>query len=143
MKLSEGNRQAFLIAAHQAVEEQAAAYVNDLLHGRRQQLDYPPNGGFTDEEETALKQLQDNMVLHSALRKVLASCAAGTVFDLLNLIDGTNDPEHGDWSGVRLVDRQEEMEEHWEFLHDAFFDTYWNWRETRQNTNWRLDLLPD
>jgi hypothetical protein len=45
--------------------------------------------------------------------------------------------------GVMLVDRPDEIEEHWQFLHDAFFETYWDWRAMRRNRTWRLDNLPD
>jgi hypothetical protein len=30
-----------------------------------------------------------------------------------------------------------------EFLHDDFFESYWDWREKRKNKDWRLDLLPE
>ncbi|GAA3979551.1 hypothetical protein [Hymenobacter antarcticus] len=142
MQLSEENRHTFLLAVHQLIEEYASGSANDLLQGRTDQLDYPPNGGFTTEEQESLKQLQDNVVLQSAMRKVLASCAGGVVFGLLNLIDGTNEPEHGDWSGVMLVDEAEAAGGS-EFLHDDFFESYWDWREKRKNKDWRLDLLPE
>ena len=131
-----------LLAIHQSIEEQAAIGANNLFQGRATGIDYPPNGGFTTEEQEALKLLQRNSVLQAALRKMLASCAAGVVFDLLNLIDGTSDPEHGDWDGVSLIDKTEEVEAG-EFLHDDFFSTYWDWRHKWKNKNWRLDLLPD
>ena len=140
MQLSEENRQTLLLAIHQSIEEQAGKGANNLFQGRANGVDYPPNGGFTTEEKEALKLLQSNILLQSALRKTLASCAAGVVFDLLNLIDGTSDPENGDWSGVSLIDKAEEADE---FLHDEFFSTYWDWCQKRKNKNWRLDLLPD
>ncbi len=143
MQFSEENRQTLLVALHQVVEEQAVAHANELVRGRSQRLDYPSNGGLSAEEAMAIQAIQGNTLLQSALRKILASCAAGAVFDFLNLIDGTSDPEHGDWSGVMLVDRPEEIEEHWQFLHDAFYETYWDWRAKRRNKNWRLDNLPE
>lgn len=142
MELSDNNRSTLLLAVHQVIEEQAAYGSNNLMNGRTSQLNYPPNGGFTAEEKEALKLLQGNKEILSAMRKVLASCAATVVFDLLNLIDGTSDPEHGDWGGVALVDRPEDAD-NMEFLHDEFFSTYWDWRQKRKNKNWRLDLLPD
>ena len=142
MKLSENNRHALLLAIHQSIEEQAVGSANDLLQGYTDALDYPSNGGFTAEEKEALKLLQNNGVLQSALRKALANCAAGVIFDLLNLIDGTSDPEHGDWNGVSLMDKTEEVEEG-DFLHDDFFDIYWEWRKKRKTKSWRLDLLPE
>lgn len=143
MQLSEENRQTLLVALHQVVEEQAAAYANDLFKGRSQRLDYPPNGGLVAEEDAAIQNIQGNVLMQSALRKLFASCTAGVVFDFLNLIDGTSDPEHGDWSGVMLVDRPEEAEEHWQFLHEAFLEAYWDWRAKRRAKSWRLDNLPE
>ena len=142
MHLSENNRHTLLLAIHQSIEEQAAGSANDLFQGHTNALDYPSNGGFTDEEKESLKLLQNNSALQSALRKTLASCAAGVVFDLLNLIDGTSDPEHGDWDGLSLIDKTEEAEAG-DLLHDDFFGTYWDWRKKRKNRNWRLDLLPE
>lgn len=142
MQLSADNRHTLLLAIHQLIEEYASGSANDLLHGRVKQVDYPPNGGFTTEERESLKQLQGNTVFHSAIRKVLASCSGGVVFDLLNLVDGTSDPEHGDWSGVVLLDKLEDAEAT-ELLHDDFFSVYWDWRKKRKNNNWRLDLLPE
>ena len=142
MQLSENNRHALMLSIHQSIEEEADVSANGLLQGQVDEPDYPPNGGFTAEEREALKLLQNNEKLQSALRKMLANCAAGVVFNLLNLIDGTSVPEYGDWKGVSLVDKTEEIEGG-DFLHDNFFDTYWDWRETRSAKNWRLDLLPE
>ncbi|RZK24707.1 MAG: hypothetical protein EOO56_00380 [Hymenobacter sp.] len=143
MQLSEEAKHTLLVAVHQLIEEQAGACANDVFRGETVGLDYPPNGGLSTKEVVALQTIQGNALVQAALRKVLASCAAGVVFDLLGIIDGTIDPEHGDWSGVMLIDRPEEVEEHRQFLHDAFFETYWDWRTKRRNKNWRLDNLPD
>ena len=142
MQLSEENRHTLLLAIHQSIEEQAAGSANDLFQGHTNGLDYPSNGGFTAEEQEALKLLQGNSIHQTALRKTLASCAGGVVFDLLNLIDGTTDPEHGVWEGVSIIDKAAESDSE-AFLHDEFFSTYWEWREMRKNKNWRLDLLPE
>ena len=141
MQLSEANRRTLLIAANQAVEEYASYHANALLQGQDNELAYPPNGGFTPEETEALKLLQNNAVMASALRKVLADCAAGVLFDLLNLIDGTTEPMQGQWSEVVLVDKPENDEDR-EFLHDEFFEAYWGWRDIRPDNTWYLDLLP-
>ena len=143
MQLSEVNRRTFLVAANQSVEEYATAYADDLLRGQSIEPTYPPNGGFTSAEAEALKLLQGNKVLHSAVRKLLADCAAGVVFDLFNHIDGTTDPKQGEWTGVMLVDKPRDDEEYREFLHDDFFGTYWNWREIRPDKTWCLDTLPE
>jgi len=142
MELSEENRHTLLLSVHQLIEEQAGAYANDLFQGRALNLDYPPNGGLSVEEAAVLQVVHNNTLLQAALRKVIASCPAETIFGLLNLLDGTSDPEHGDWGGVLLIDRPDEEEQR-QFLHDAFFETYWDWRAKRRNKNWRLDNLPE
>ena len=140
MQLSEKNQRTFLVAANESVEEYAASYADDLLQGQEITTVYPPNGGLSSEEAGALKLLQGNKLLHSALRKLLAGCAAEVVSDLLNHIDGTTDPNQGHWSGVMLVDSPEN-DEHRDSLHDDFFDAYWDWREIRPDKTWRLDTL--
>ena len=143
LQLSEANRRTFLVAVNQSVEEYAVGCADELLRGQLEEPNYPPNGGFTAQEAQALTLLQGNEALHSALRKVLASCAAGVVFDLLNHIDGTSDPKQGEWAGVILVDRPRGDKEDREFFHDDFFDAYWDWREIRPDKTWCLDTLPD
>ena len=143
MQLSETNQHTLMIAINQAVEEYATACANDLIKGRTVELIYPPNGGLTAEETTALLSLRGNEVMQTALRKVLADCAAGVVFDLLNLIDGTTDPKHGEWSGVRLVDAPATDDERRDLLHDEFFAEYWAWREIKPDQSWHLDLLAE
>jgi len=140
MQLSEKNQRTFLVAANESIEEYAASYADDLLQGQGITTVYPPNGGLSSEEAGALKLLQGNKLLHSALRKLLAGCAAEVVSDLLNHIDGTTDPNQGHWSGVMLVDSPEN-DGHRDFLHDDFFDAYWDRREIRPDKTWRLDTL--
>ncbi|MET4074567.1 hypothetical protein [Hymenobacter sp. UYCo722] len=143
MQLSEENRRTLPIAANKAVEEYASYHANALLQSQDNELAYPPNGGFTPEETEALKLLQNNAVMASAVRKVLADCAAGVLFDLLNLIDGTTEPMQGEWNEVILVDKPKDDETLREFLHDEFFETYWDWRNIRPDKTWHLDLLPE
>ena len=104
-------------------------------------MTYPPNNGLTDDELIELEKLTNNKVLKSALRKVFADNSAGIVFELMNLIDQTTDPDEdiGEWSGLSLVDFNEEIEENDEMLHDNFFETYSDWKEKRQNKDWQLD----
>ncbi len=142
MQLSDSNRRVLLLALHHLIEQYAAGSAADLLRGNASQLDYPPNGGFTEAESQALTALAGKPAFESAVRKVLANCAAGVVFDLLNLLDGTSEPAHGAWSGVALVDKPA-GDENTAFLHDDFLDTYWEWRDSRDNKDWHLDLLPE
>lgn len=142
MRLSIDNKSTILIHLHKAIEESANTNANHIVHGRLNQLiNYPPNGGLSDKEIDALKELKGKDELKSALRKILASTTADVFFDIFNLIDGTSDPDPGTgkWTEVMLVDKPEDVDEDVEFLHDDFYGTYWDWKEKRQKTNWSLD----
>lgn len=134
MNLSEENRTTLLTQLHKTIEETANSLANDLNEGRTEELiGYPPNGGLTEAEKSSLERLKNDETLRDALRKILASNSASVLFELFNIIDGTSDPdpELGEWSEVLLVDQPEDFDEHVEFLHDNFFETYWNWIELR------------
>ncbi|SDY73576.1 hypothetical protein [Hymenobacter psychrophilus] len=141
MQLSDEHRSTFLLTVNQLIEEYAVAYADDLLEGRVVDLSYPPNGGLNSAESEAIQQLRGKLVLHAAVRKVLAGCAADVVFDLLNLIDGTTEPMHGHWRGVQLVDTADSNAQN--LLHDGFMEAYWDWRKYRGAADWHLDSLPE
>jgi hypothetical protein len=144
MKLSDNNRNALLLILQQSIEELADTKANDIFQGKTNQLIYfPPNGGFTESEEQAVKELEGNEHLKSALRKILAGNSADAFFDFFNNIDGTTDPDDDNWTGVMLVDIPESNEENRAFLHDELYASYWDWRKKRTNLNWKLDLLDD
>ncbi len=143
MGLSTENQKALLLQLHNSIESSANLMSGDILQGRTDRLiNYPPNGGLTEEEVSAIKKLEGDEILRSALRKIIASSISDTVFDFLNLIDGTTDPDYGDWGGVSLQDIDEDHTGPDAFLHDSFFDTYWDWREKRK-ANFKLDILED
>ena len=132
MKLSEKNRIAMLTDVHKSIERAADQMTDGIYQGKLDQLvNYPPNGGLTDEEQSSLQLLRNNEVFRNALRKVFASNAASVLFELFNIIDGTADPDPdlGEWSGVMMIDIPENYDEHYEFLHDAFYETYQNWKD--------------
>jgi hypothetical protein len=146
MELSENNLKTLLISVHKAIEESANTTANDIFQGRLTKLiDYPPNGGLTDKEKQALKELKGNEDLKTVLRKVIASSAANAFFEFFNLIDGTTDPAPGigKWSEVLIVDKPEDFDEDQAFLQDEFYATYWDWRKKRRNKNWHLDRLDE
>jgi len=144
MGLSTENKSTFLIQLHKSIEDFANNNANHIFQGRLNQLiTYPPNGGLTKEESDSLEQLKGKEGLKSALRKIFASTTADVFFDIFNIIDGTADPDPGlgEWTEVMLVDKPENLGDEVEFLHDEFYATYWDWKEKRQNTNWKLDTL--
>ena len=53
---------------------------------------------------------------------------------------GAFDPESEDWTGVKLVDADTVGDPPYAMLHDDFYDKYWDWRKTRGDKGWRLDM---
>lgn len=144
MGLSNNNALALLLDVNQDIEEFAGAAVKYIIEDKRfDYLMYPPNNGLTDLEKLALNKLDNNEHLKNALRKVIADCSAGIIFNMLNLIDGTSSPKHmyNEWTGVKLIDDEpNESEPGFQgTLHDSFLETYWEWKKIRGNKNWKLD----
>jgi len=146
MRLSEENLKTFLLCLHQVIEQQAEKTADQLSRADLMNLlFYPPNCGFTKQEEQALIQLEGNNNLTSALRKILADNSAAVVFELLNLFDGTAAPddELGGWTGVILSDLEDDTLEEKEMLHDRFFESYNDWKKIRPEKEWKLELIKD
>ncbi|WP_423736319.1 hypothetical protein [Chitinophaga caseinilytica] len=148
MTLSNKHANSLLLDMHQDIEDYADALVNNILEKREFNfLTYPPNCGLTKLEIEELQKLENNDNLKSALRKLIADNSAGIVFNLLNLLDGTGFPKHGceAWTGVKLIDEEpsenEEPIDDW--LHDKFYQTFWDWKEIRGDKNWKLDIYED
>ncbi len=145
MKLSNKNAMALLLDLNQDVEEYAEYSVKNIIEDKNFEcLSYPPNGGFTDLEKAELDKLSNNEHLKNALRKVIADNSAGVIFNMLNLFDGTGSPKnyYDEWTGIKLIDEeaQENEEQFNDMLHDAFFETYWEWRKIRGDKKWKLDI---
>jgi hypothetical protein len=143
MKLSEENRSTLFIYLHQLIEESANTTTNHIFHGRLNQLiNYPPNGGLTENEIKAIEELKGNENLKLALRKLFASNTSDVFFDFLNVIDGTSNPGPGagEWSEVILMDKPEDFDDDIELLHDHFYESYWDWKRKRISNKPPLDL---
>jgi hypothetical protein len=146
MKLSENNNRTLMLTLHQKIEEFAERTSDNLNIGKTEDLlVYPPNCGLSEKESLSLEKLKDDPNLKSALRKILADNSAGIVFDLMNLLDGTTDPNKnlGKWTEISFVDKTEDIEENMEMFNNTFFETYWDWKEIRPNKNWKLDNLEE
>ncbi len=145
MELSEKNAKILMLDMHQDIEEYADATVKELLDSKQFDfLVYPPNCGLNPDEINALKGISANPHLRSGLRKIIADNSAGIIFNLFNLIDGTGHPKNDDkneWKELKLVDEDwnenEKVVDDW--LHDKFFASYWDWKDKRTETEWRLD----
>ena len=140
--MTEEERVRLLLGTHYSIEKVADATAERLAKGEPRDPTYPPNGGLTAEERAALAVMPTSPELHSALRKVIAGAAAHVLFEFFNYVDGTSNP-HGDdrwgcYSIGRVPDQVPPPEVFW---HDAFYDTYWEWRKVRDYKGWRLDNL--
>lgn len=132
MKLSRQNRQTLLIDLHRIIEEQTQLHVNKIMDQPAQDRSiYPPDATLSDPEKEALTQLNNDPHLKSALEKVFKDTTATVLFRFFSAIDRTSnpDPQAGKWSGVMLVDRPKDLKERVEYLHDHFFECYWDWKE--------------
>lgn len=148
MDLSNQNAIALLLDLNQDIEEFAEATVKKIIEDKNFDfLTYPPNNGLTDLEKAELNRLENNEHLKSSLRKVIADNSAGIIFNLLNLLDGTGSPKlhYDNWTGVRLVDEEPNgaTETFNDTLHDAFFQTYWEWKKLRGDKSWKLDTYDE
>lgn len=144
MKISDNNIKTLMLSLHKSIEDYANQVSNQLMIGETTDfLNYPPNCGLTDAEHKALEKLKNDQELRNALRKILADNSASVIFDLMNNIDGTTDPDEnfGEWTQICFVDSSEEIEPPDEMLHDNFYATYWDWKEIRPDKGWTLDIL--
>ena len=131
-----------MLFLQQKIEENAEYIADELDKGNNTDfLTYPPNGGLTEKESLSLEKLKSDPNLKSALRKILADNSAGVLFELLNVIDGTADPDEklGKWTEISFVDKTEDLAENADMLHDALYSKYWDWRKIRPNKDWKLD----
>ena len=146
MQLSEDNRNTLMVSIHKIIDGQADKTANRLAEADLDNLlIYPPKAGFTNEEEQALMRLRNDNNLRSAFRKILAHHSANVVLDFLELIDGTVDPEDelGEWSGVAIVDLNEDVEENEKLLHEGFITSFREWKEIRPYKGWELDAVDE
>lgn len=143
MQLSETNRKTLMVALHSEIEDCAKGVANHVYEGNCNFLTYPPEGGFTNEEVSALAKLSKDNHFRSAMRKILADNSASVLFRLFNIIDGTGDPdpEHGEWSEVALIDYYDDYAPSLDFLHDEFYATFEDWKAIRKDKGWSLENL--
>ncbi len=116
---------------HRSIEESATVAVEQLMAGSPD-LTYPPNHGLTPDEAAALESIPKTPEMERALRKVVASAAAGPLFRLFCLVDGVADPPVA--LEVEERDRLADLP-----LHDGLFESYWAWRRRRLDPGWKLD----
>ena len=88
------------------------------------------------EEVNALKKYNFDDVVLSAIEKTVRDNIERAFFRALALLDAVGDPEVVEidktWLGLTLRERKlDEEEDNEEFLHDEFYEVYWDWLERR------------
>lgn len=116
---------------HQLIETEASLKATQLIDGKYDQPAYPPGIHLTESETQALDELVGKKELGSALSKLFADQSSRILFDLFNIIDGTGDPDEGEWSEVVIIDRPEDYTENHEFLHEEFYSSYLDWQKSK------------
>jgi hypothetical protein len=135
--LKHEQKQALLVECHKAIEE-SASHAVDRLEGKDDELTYPPNWGLSAAERDALNSILINPSLKSALRKVIANASSYPLFHFFELLDGVANPAGcGEpWLGCTLETKADDDAD---FLHDDYYDAYWDWRKQRPDPGWKLD----
>ncbi|MFA5946974.1 MAG: hypothetical protein WC813_03035 [Patescibacteria group bacterium] len=122
-QLSPSNKKTLLLSLNTLIRKNGAESLNRIANNEYEKLFfYPPNEKLTGTESEMLIALQKNPAIYPVLQKIITNESARVIFELLNWVDGTGDPD-GPWSGVALVDRT--SDEDTEMLHDAFLEAYW------------------
>lgn len=144
LKLGLENEKALMIQLNAEIEKAAEGMASAVIT-ETVRINYPPNGGLSDDETKALKEVKNIPHIESALRKIIASSSAAAAFHFLNSIDGTGAPDSkfGKWTEVFLIDRPSGDNPSVPMLHDSLYETYWDWKKLRGEKDWSLDNLPE
>tara|TARA_R110000868_G_scaffold111595_1_gene301210 strand:+ start:4334 stop:4768 length:435 start_codon:yes stop_codon:yes gene_type:complete len=128
MKLSEENKQALLLQIRQIIYE-ATHFTNEKLKNKEEKsLSY---FGLTDEENELIDKLKSNPLLQNTFEKILSRNLDDSFFSLLCIIDGVSEPlaEFGKKSDFLLIDKPDDFDDHYDFLHDEFYESYDIWEK--------------
>ncbi|MFC5047670.1 hypothetical protein ACFSTE_05950 [Aquimarina hainanensis] len=128
MKLSEENKNAFLLQIHQIIYQNIKFTLDKFESLDKNSLEH---FALTEEEENFINTIKSSSLLQSILKKILINNLDNAFLDLLSIIDGVSEPlsEFGKKTDFLLVDMPEEFNEHYDFLHDEFFETYDTWEQ--------------
>jgi hypothetical protein len=145
--LTETQRRALFLEMHRNIENAAGRVAAQLTSREGLQLSYPPNHGLTDNEISALRNLNVGPGLESAFRKAIASAVSEPLYYLMCILDGIGEPaELGErWFGARIdpIPPEPDGMPEAEPLRYDYYESYWEWRRIRPDPGWRLDDLKD
>lgn len=137
-KLRENNLLQLMLYLHNCISESVNWTFDSVDNGKiKDMISYPPNIELNNEELSILKETFADEKVRNAMRKVMVNSAMYPIFDLFNFIDGTGDIPNADYEVLELVQCNYEdidnFEDRCEFLHDYFFETYWDWKEKKES----------
>lgn len=126
--LSDRHRRILLVELHRLIHSYASGLAADLSRGTVRQPTYPPDVRIDEAERAVLERVTLDEVGRSAMSKVIANAIAGTVFETFSVMDMVAEPAafpgEEQWPGAVLAEWDDE---HHEFLHDEFYETYWDY----------------
>jgi len=136
-KLNGKNLKLLMLYLHNNIHGSVDWSFDSIKDGRlKEMISYPPDVELYDQELVELSRvLKDNPSLENTLKKIMINAAMYPLFDFFNFIDGTGDILDGEYEALELVectfDEVENLEDREDFLHDLFFETYWDWKEKK------------
>jgi hypothetical protein len=127
------NLKKLMLFIHEIIDKAAESAVDAIkTNNTNNKLCYPPGIALSDDEISVLSQIRNIEGFEDVLKKVIADSSSSTIFDLFNIIDGTADIEDVDYDFLDIVECDfEERTDRTEFLHDYFYETYWDWEESK------------
>ena len=129
------SRKIFLIELHEIIKN--SSKIRDQLAYPTEENNRTEQFKLNIEEVAALKNYDFDDAALSAIEKIVRDNMMGAFFDAFSLMDAVGDPEIMEvdktWLGLTLLERKVDEEEDDDvFLHDEFFEVYWDWLEQRK-----------
>ncbi len=116
---------------HRIIEDYSNQFVDEL--GRKIDPSYPPGVDLSNNEKSIFSSINLTEPQKSVLKIATKDLCAGILFELFSKMDGVSDPETGNdldfWPGLELKEKKDESES--EMIHDAFFERYWSYNESK------------
>ena len=131
--MTNDERLALFHEIHEAIAEATAQIIERLGREGGTTLSYPPGAELSEEESAALTAHAISTDAAAGLMKVAADAVAGSFFRFFAVLDAVGDPTHydGEWLPKTIATAPED--EDGLMLHDELFESYWSWRQHRDN----------
>jgi hypothetical protein len=135
MKQLEGeNLNKLMVYLHEVISKTADSSVKAIKSNRTDKtLCYPPGITLNDDEMSVLAQIRNIEGFEGVLKKIIVDSASYPLFDLFSIIDGTADIPDVSYEFLDVVEcKLGERNDREDFLHDYFYETYWDWEEANR-----------